>query len=198
MSDATIRLAATDDAASVLAIYGPIIRDSATSFELEVPTQQDIASRIQTTLQKFPWIVLCENGAVRGYAYGTTHRARAAYGWTVETSVYIDASAQGRGVGRALYESLLAILTLQGFGNALGGITLPNTGSVRLHEACGFKHVGVYHGIGYKFGQWHDVGWFERRLTSMDKAPNRVMSMDELVAQSEFASVMQSGLKHLR
>jgi phosphinothricin acetyltransferase len=198
MSDTSIRLATIDDAESVLAIYGPVIRDSATSFEIELPTVDDISGRMHTNLQKYPWIVCSEGDAVCGYAYGSTHRARSAYGWTVETSVYLDSSVQGRGVGRALYESLLSLLTFQGYGLALGGITLPNPASVRLHEACGFTRVGVYHGIGYKFGQWHDVAWYERRLSGIDKAPNELLIMEEFVASRDFESLLELGLRYLK
>ena len=96
-----------------------------------------------------------------GYAYASRHRERAAYQWSVDVSVYVRADAHRRGIGRALYTALLRIVTAQGFYGAYAGITLPNASSVGLHEAMGFRAVGVYRAVGYKLGAWHDVGWWD-------------------------------------
>ncbi len=97
-------------------------------------------------------------------SYATSHRTRMAYQWSTDVSVYVHGEEQRRGLGRALYTALFAVLRLQGFYNAYAGITLPNPGSVRLHEAMGFVPVGVYHNVGYKFGAWRDVGWWSLDL----------------------------------
>ena len=96
-----------------------------------------------------------------GYAYAGRHRSREAYQWSVEVSVYVAENQHRRGVGRALYTSLVECLRLQGFFHAYAGITLPNPASVGLHESLGFQPVGVYKDVGYKLGQWHTVGWLE-------------------------------------
>ncbi len=102
--------------------------------------------------------------AAIGYAYAGPHRQRAGYRWAVDISVYVDAAAQGRGVGRALYDALLPILRRQGFVNAYAGIALPNPASVALHEAIGMRRLGVYERVGFKAGAWHDVAWYQLRL----------------------------------
>jgi L-amino acid N-acyltransferase YncA len=168
MGATRIRLAAAGDGAACADIYRPAVDGSATSFEAEAPGAAEMASRITTTLERFPWVV-CEIGSsAAGYAYATAHRTRTAYQWSVEVSAYVSADHHRRGVGRALYTSLFEILKLQGFRNAYAGITLPNDASVGLHSALGFSPLAVYRGIGYKLGRWHDVGWMELALLPRD------------------------------
>jgi phosphinothricin acetyltransferase len=171
---ATIRLARADDAAQIAAIYRPYVVEAATSFELEAPGAADMASRIQSVLAHAPWLVCADagdDGDVLGYAYASRHRDRAAYQWSVDVAVYVGIDHQRRGVGRALYGSLFALLRLQGFYVAHAGITLPNPGSVGLHEALGFRPVGVYRAVGWKLGSWHDVGWWQLPLQERPAAP---------------------------
>jgi phosphinothricin acetyltransferase len=159
-----IRLATPSDAAQVAAIYAPAVTDSIISFELEPPDAAEMARRVATTLARTPWLVCERDGAVLGYAYASAHRERAAYRWSVDVSAYVRADARRLGVARALYASLFALLARQGLRNAYAGIALPNDASVALHRAAGFTPVGVYRGVGYKLGAWHDVAWFERPL----------------------------------
>jgi L-amino acid N-acyltransferase YncA len=158
---AVIRLATANDAPAVQGIYAPIVRDTVISFEVEPPSVPEMRQRIVDTLALWPWLVCEHEGEVLGYAYAGKHRVRAAYQWSVDVSVYIHERARRRGIGRALYTALLRILVLQGFYNAQAGITLPNAGSVALHEGMGFEPIGVYRKIGYKLGAWHDVGWWQ-------------------------------------
>jgi L-amino acid N-acyltransferase YncA len=158
---APIRGATEKDAAAIAAIYAPYCDAKAVSFEVVAPTPDEMAKRISTTTMQWPWLVLEQDGAVAGYAYASRHRDRAAYQWAVDTAVYVGEGHRGRGMGRALYTALFELLRLQGYFKACGGITLPNPASVGLHEAVGFKLVGVYRGIGYKLGSWHDVAWYE-------------------------------------
>ncbi|HMJ06634.1 MAG TPA: GNAT family N-acetyltransferase [Chthoniobacterales bacterium] len=160
----TIRPATEDDAAALLAIYRPCVERRAASFETAVPTLEEFRSRITRSLAGWDWIVAEMEDAVCGYAYGSAHRPRAAYCWSVETSAYVEESYHRRGIGTALYAELFARLTRKGFCNAYAGITLPNDGSVALHRRCGFEPIGVFQRVGYKFGSWHDVAWFQRRL----------------------------------
>jgi phosphinothricin acetyltransferase len=123
-----------------------------------------MATRIRDTSTQFPWLVAEVDGAVAGYAYASSHRERAAYRWAVDVAVYVASAHQGRGIGRALYEALFERLARQGYRMACAGITLPNPASVALHERVGFRPVGVYREIGWKFGHWHDVAWYQRPL----------------------------------
>ena len=138
-----IRLAGPGDAAQVAAIYAPHVTGASTSFEYAPPDAAEMAARIASTRAHAPYLVLETGGGVLGFAYASKHRERAAYQWSVDVSVYVHERAHRRGVGRALYESLFALLRLQGFYSAHAGITLPNPASVGLHEALGFRPVGV-------------------------------------------------------
>lgn len=157
----TLRMAGEQDAPAIAAIYAPFCETNVVSFEYTAPTSEEMAARIRTTTAQCPWLVIEEAGTVGGYAYAGRHRERAAYGWAVDTAVYIGDGYRGRGVGRLLYVALFDLLKLQGYFKACAGITLPNPASVALHEALGFTRVGVYRGIGYKKGAWHDVAWYE-------------------------------------
>lgn len=159
-----IRLASIDDAAAVAAIYAPYVMETPITFETEVPPDAEIKGRIERTLANHPWLVCVRNDAVVGYAYGGAYRTRAAYNWSVETTVYVSRDAHRCGIGRALYTSLLEILRLQGFFSAYAMITLPNAGSVGLHEDLGFTPAGVTRRVGFKLGRWHDVGTWELAL----------------------------------
>lgn len=169
-----IRPAGAEDGAGCAAIYAPFVTGTAVSFETEPPTSAGMSERIERCLRTHPWLVAEDEGILLGYAYGTTHRRRPAYRWAAEVSVYVAPTARRRGVGRALYGRLLADLTECGYRLALAGVTLPNPASVTLHEAMGFEGVGVYRGVGYKLGAWHDVGWWQCPLgagIAADPAP---------------------------
>lgn len=160
----TIRMANVADAAAVQAIYAPIVEGTAISFEEVPPSIAEMGERIATTLRGYPYLIAERNGEVIGYAYASQHRSRAAYRWSVDVTVYIADQVQRTGVGRALYSRLIAELTERGFHAAFAGIALPNPGSVALHESMGFTPLGIYREVGQKFGQWHDVGWWQRLL----------------------------------
>lgn len=192
----TIRLATLDDAEQVQAIYAPYCH-TPISFELEPPSAEEMQRRLAKVLGTYPWLVLEENGAVLGYVYATQHRERAAYQWSVDTTVYVRQGQQRRGVGRALYTSLLALLPLQGFVNAYAGVALPNPASVGLHEALGFLPVGVYRQVGFKCGAWHDVAWFQRPLQARPAAPGPPRRLEEVWDMPEWAEALSHGLKPL-
>ena len=159
-----IRAATLDDATAIQAIYAPIVENTAISFEETPPTVAEMAARIATIRETYAYLVAERDDAVVGFAYGSQHRARAAYRLSVDVTIYIREAARGQGVGRALYHALLPALARAGFHAAFAGIALPNPGSVALHEAVGFTQVGVYREVGYKLGRWHDVGWWQRLL----------------------------------
>lgn len=161
----TIRVATADDAGAIAAIYAPIVGDTIISFETVPPSVDEMRSRIVATLRRFPWLVSEDReGRVDGYVYASSHRERAAYQWSVDTSAYVRADARGRGVGKRLYASLLPRLVELGYCQAFAGIALPNAASAALHESLGFEPIGVYRRVGYKHGAWHDVGWWQRSL----------------------------------
>jgi phosphinothricin acetyltransferase len=170
-----IRMARTSDGVQAAAIYRPSVADAATSFEIEPPDGAEMAQRIESVLAAAPWLVCAgADGSLVGYAYAARHRERAAYQWSVDVTVYIRSDHHRRGVGRALYGVLLDLLRLQGFYVAHAGITLPNAGSVGLHETFGFRPVGVYPAVGWKHGAWRDVGWWQlplRERPAMPEAP---------------------------
>jgi L-amino acid N-acyltransferase YncA len=172
-----IRLAGPGDAAAVAAIYAPYVTGASTSFEYAPPDETEIAARIASTLAGTPYLVLESQGGILGFAYASKHRERAAYQWSVDVSVYVADRAHRRGVGRALYESLFALLRLQGYYTAHAGITLPNPASVGLHEALGFRLVGVYRAVGFKRGAWHDVGWWQLPLRERTGTPDPPRSL---------------------
>jgi phosphinothricin acetyltransferase len=165
-----IRLATESDAPACRRIYAPNVTHTAISFELEVPSVEEMARRIATKLPRFPWLV-CADPDVLGYAHAGNYRDRPAYQWSVETSVYVAAEARGRGVGRRLYTALLDLLRRQGFVTAYAGIALPNEASVRLHEFQGFTPIGIYRNAGFKLGQWRDVGWWQLQLQDPPTEP---------------------------
>jgi L-amino acid N-acyltransferase YncA len=152
------------DAAACAAIYAPWVAESVVSFEENPPTEADFAERMERTGATHPWLVLERDGVVAGYAYAYPHRARAAYQWAAEASVYIDRGARRSGAGRALYTALFDLLRRQRLRVVYAGLTLPNEASEGLHRAMGFTRVGVYERVGWKFGAWHDVAWYGLEL----------------------------------
>jgi L-amino acid N-acyltransferase YncA len=145
------------------------VRNTTISFEEAAPDAEQMRGRIANILERFPWLV-AEDGGVLGYAYGSQHRARAAYRWSVDVSVYVSQDARRRGIGRMLYAELIPMLRAQGFYNAFAGIALPNDASIGIHRAFGFEPIGVYRNVGYKNGRWHDVSWWQLQLR--EPAPN--------------------------
>ncbi len=188
-----IRLATEGDAAQILEIYAPFCRDTAVSFEIEPPPLDEMERRIARTLPILPWLVCEGDGRVWGYGYASRHRERAAYLWSVDVSVYVREGLHRRGIGRALYTSLFAILRLQGYYNAVAGVALPNPGSEGLHQAMGFQLVGVYRSIGYKCGDWHDVAWSQLALHAPEPHPLPPLDLTSLRSSAEWDRAIASG-----
>lgn len=190
-----LRLATPQDAPAIHTIYAPIVRDTIISFELDVPPVAEMAKRIESVLTLFPWLV-CErgDGEVVGYVYGSKHRPRAAYQWGVEVTVYVHPEAQRHGIARGLYTALFELLRIQGFYIAYAGIALPNEGSVRLHTALGFEPIGVYRKTGYKFGRWHDVGWWELALQPHTDTPLPPRPVSDIIGTLEAQTALSNGL----
>lgn len=183
-----IRSIEARDAEAARDIYAPFVSGTATSFETEPPAVAEMDRRIRELQDQYPWLVFDGDGQVLGYAYASPHRARKAYQWCVDVSVYVDVSVWHCGVGRALYTALFEILRRQGYVNAYAGITLPNPASIGLHESLGFVPIGVYTRVGFKLGQWHDVSWLHLRLLDAptpipNPVPAREFFLDERIAE---------------
>lgn len=195
---ALIRLASPRDAENLHEIYAPLVRDTAVSFELEPPTVAEMRRRVEETLARFPWLVCEDNGEVLGYAYAGAHRARPAYQWSVDVSVYVHPGVRRSGIGAAVYTSLFALLALQGFYHAFAGITLPNPASVGLHESLGFRSVGVYRSVGFKLARWHDVGWWQLSLREPGGQPPSPKDFQRVRGGPGWEESMARGLRFLR
>jgi L-amino acid N-acyltransferase YncA len=168
---ATVRDATEDDAPACAAIYSPYVHETAVSFEAEPPTPAQMAERITAAMRTHAWVVLEDEGRVVGFAYGGPHQKRAAYRFACEVSVYVEQGRRRTGSGRVLYEALFERLTARGYRMAVAGMTLPNEASVGLHQAMGFKPIGVYQRIGWKLGAWHDVAWVQHALGGEQDPP---------------------------
>jgi L-amino acid N-acyltransferase YncA len=193
-----MRLASKDDAAAIVAIYGPFCESTAVSFEYAAPSTEEIASRIEALTARLPWLVLDDDGTIAGYAYASRHRDRAAYGWSVDVAVYVNPVHHRHGVGRALYTTLFQLLRGQGYFKAYAGVTLPNKASTGLHEALGFRRVGVYQGVGYKHGAWHDVAWYQMALQPERPNPDPPVPVSTFAHSPDWAEAVAHGLGHYR
>jgi phosphinothricin acetyltransferase len=160
-----IRAATASDAPIIAAIYNHYIRDTIVTFEEEPVTAVDMAGRIaEVAAASLPWLVTEREGAVVGYARATKWRPRSAYRYSVETTIYLDPRHTGAGLGSPLYRKLLDDLKTHGLHLAIGGVALPNVASVALHEKLGFRKVAHFGEVGFKFGRWIDVAYWQLAL----------------------------------
>ncbi len=149
-----------------------------------------MAERIAATLAYAPWLVCEYANQIAGYVYASKHRERAAYQWSVDVTAYTHPNFQRLGVGAALYRMLFELLRVQGFYAAHAGITLPNETSVAFHEALGFQLVGRYAKVGFKFGVWRDVGWWQLELQERLNAPEPPLSLADARALPAFRAIL--------
>ena len=181
MSNTIIRPARPSDARALLAIYSWYVERTAVSFEYEVPSEEAFSARIASTLRRYPYLVLEEDGKISGYAYAGPFKTRAAYDWDCEMSIYIDRTAHGRGLGRMLYNRLEEELGKMGIQNLYACISCPVTedeyltmDSIRFHEHMGYSIAGRYHRCGFKFKRWYDMVWMEKIIGKHEEEPQRV------------------------
>jgi phosphinothricin acetyltransferase len=166
-----IRLAQPDDASEIQRLYAPVVRETAISFEVAVPSVGQMRTRLMTARTTYPWFVAYAGRKLIGYAYASQHRVRQAYRWSVDVGVYVDPTAHLRGVASALYRVLFDTLRSQHFTAAFAGIVLPNEASIALHQRFGFELVGTYRNVGYKAGAWRDVSWWQLDLENRRNPP---------------------------
>lgn len=167
----TIRAAVEADAPALLAIYAPYVRETAITFEYEVPTEAEFAARIRRVLERYPYLVAESDGQILGYAYASAFHTRAAYDWAVESSIYVDREKKRMGLGRRLYEKLEECLQAQGVLNVNASIAYPEqpdeyltADSVAFHTRLGYQTAGQLHFCGYKFGRWYHTVLMEKHL----------------------------------
>lgn len=147
------------------AIYRHYVDTSWVSFEERAPDLAEFSARVAKYLADWSCLVAEQQGQVVGYAYGSAHRDRPAYRWSVETTIYVRPGVQRAGIGRGLYCELFPRLQARGYCNAYAGVALPNEASVGLHLAVGFQPIGTFPRVGFRCGEWRDVAWFHRPLS---------------------------------
>ena len=189
------RMATDEDMQGMLEIYAPIVENTHTSFEYEVPTLEDFTRRVTDYARRLPWLVCRLEDKVVGYAYAVQLRGRISYTWSVELSVYVAPEFFGKGVGRALYKCLMRVLKLQGARNFYAVIALPNDISEKFHLNLGFKKIGVFNEVGFK-DRWIDIAWY---LIQEDNSepPGELLSMDELMKRPEYEQLLADAAKSL-
>ncbi|WP_408959884.1 N-acetyltransferase family protein [Natrinema sp. 74] len=192
-SDVRIRVATPADAAAVRDIYAPFCESTAVTFEEATPTEAELADRIGSTLESHPWLVCETDDEVVGYTYAGPLRKRRAYEWVVELSIYVAESARRSGIGRALYESLFAVLERQGIRDAYAVTTVPNPETERFHERLGFERLVDFPGIGYADDEWRDVAWWRRPLAEKTDDPDRPRPLPAVREDDDWESLVRTG-----
>ena len=180
MNEVIIRMATLEDAKMLLAIYTPYVEKTAISFEYEVPSVEEFRDRIAHTLEKYPYLVAEKEGKILGYAYVSPFKTRAAYDWSVETTIYLDEASKGLGIGRKLYEALEKIVSAQNIINVNACIAYSNPESIKFHEKLGYKKVAHFTKCGYKLGAWQDMVWMEKILKEHPEQPESIIPISQL------------------
>ena len=187
--DLSFRFATENDAEKILAIYKPYVENTTITFEYNVPTIEKFRERIREILKDYPYIV-CEYGnEIVGYAYAHRIWSRAAYQWDAELSIYTNEKYAGNGIGKKLYGILLEILKLQNVVNVYGLVTYPNKSSEKLHNYFGFKKVAFFENVGFKFGKWIGVTWFEKAINPYFENPDSIKRISE-IDESEIKKIL--------
>ena len=191
-----VRRAVEFDMSAFAAIVNYFIETTTVNFRTHLQSADEWRDEWKLRGERYPWLVAADGGEIVGLAYAGPWKAREAYGWSAESTVYVANGQHGRGIGRLLYDRLLATLDAQGYRSTLGGIALPNPASVALHEACGFRHVGTLASVGFKHGQWRDVGFWQRLASGgADQSAGAILPVSDvwsMVAAQEARSLSAS------
>ncbi len=163
-----IRPVEPGDFPAIAELTNGFITGTTVHFGYQPQTPDELLGAWLKTRERYPFVVALMDGRFAGFAKASRWRERDAYGWTAETGIYVERNVHRRGVGRALYGALIDACGKAGFHTLVGGVTLPNEPSVRLHQACGFSHVGTFRQVGWKFGDWHDVAFYQRLLAGRE------------------------------
>lgn len=181
-----IRTARPEDAPRLLEIYAYYVENTAITFEYAVPAADEFRRRIEHTLERYPYLVIERDGVIQGYAYAGVFKARAAYDWSCEMSIYVDRAAERCGYGRRLYEALEAELHRMGITNLYACIAYPaqedeylTRNSAEFHAHMGYVTVGEFHACAYKFGRWYDMIWMEKIISAHNAAQPPVKRFGE-------------------
>ncbi|WP_063602178.1 GNAT family N-acetyltransferase [Clostridium coskatii] len=187
VTNVTMRMATKADAKEILDIYEPYVRNSAISFEYDVPSIEEFTERINNILKKYPYIVAVDNNQIIGYAYVSSFKERVAYDWAVETTIYLSQDCRGKGVGKKLYLALEKILKRQNIINLNACIAYTTTdnayltnASMYFHEHLGYRKVAHFTKCGYKFGNWYDMIWMEKIIGEHSENPKPVIPISDL------------------
>lgn len=187
MSEIIIRTATLEDAKDLLEIYAPYVKNTAITFEYEVPSEEEFKKRIEYILEKYPYLVAENKGEIVGYAYASSFHSRAAYQWGAETSIYVKENQRNLGVGKSLYQELERILKLQNILNLNACIAYPETedehltkNSVQFHQHLGYELVGEFHKCGYKFNRWYNMVWMEKHIGDHLENPMPIIPFCEI------------------
>ena len=178
-----LRLAVPEDGPALAEIYRPYVLETPITFDLDPPDGAEFARRIRNTLVRYPYLVACQGDRILGYAYASAFKNRAAYDWSVETSIYVRKDCHGQGVGSALYTALETALARQHVLRVNACITDPNPGSVAFHEKFGYRLCAHFHDSGFKLGRWWDVIWMEKTLGGPAVPPPPFVPFGELIHQ---------------
>lgn len=187
MDNMKIRIAVKEDAYKLLEIYKPYVERTAITFEYDVPSVQEFEERIMHILEKYPYLVAERNGEIVGYAYAGSFHSRAAYGWAVETTVYVRQDQKKTGIGKKLYDALEKVLAAQNILNLNACIAYPEKkdayltkNSVQFHEHLGYRFVGEFQKCGYKFGHWYNMVWMEKHIGEHSDNPPEVKCLEDV------------------
>lgn len=187
MKEYLIRVATPEDGKKLLEIYAPYIRETAITFEYEVPSVEAFSRRIESTLETYPYLVAEKDGEILGYAYASQFHPRAACQWDVETTVYIKQDKKMQGLGKALYEALEAILRDQNYLNLNASIAYVEADdpyvtkdSIQFHERMGYQKIGEFHKCGYKFGRWYNLIWMEKHIGEHEEYPRKTIKFTDI------------------
>ena len=180
MGEIIIRPVTEADAAELVSIYAPYVRETAVTYEYEVPSVEEFRGRIENIMKKYPYLAAEEDGVILGYAYASAFHPRAAFSWSAEATVYLRKEAHGRGIGRTLYAALEDILKKQNIQTVIALIADPNPESVAFHEKLGYRVAGRLTDCAYKLGQWRGMYYMEKYLGSRDGKPKTFIPYPEV------------------